>query len=86
MNIYIQIKTITTMGQMKQLAIELHNQDISLIENHYNYINQLHESGLPIWMAQEYANYNHLLEMQEEIESRPTGIILMDELRNNSDG
>jgi hypothetical protein len=68
------------MGQMKQLAIELHNQDISLIENHYNYINQLHESGLPIWMAQEYANYNHLLEMQEEIESRPTGIILMDEL------
>ena len=49
MNIYIQTKTITTMGHMKQLAIELQNEAMEqeLISKHDLFVKTVNESGLP---------------------------------------
>jgi len=59
------------MGKMKQLHIEQMNRDRHLCYVHEQFINQVNESGLPLWMSSMYDNYYHLLESQEEIESQP---------------
>lgn len=60
----------TTMSKMKQLAIELQNEvmDAELIELHDNLMNNVHESGLPLWMLHMY-EYN-LMQEEQEVESR----------------
>ena len=50
------------MGHMKNLHIELMNE--SLCKQHQEYINQIHQSGLPLWMAEQY-EASLLLEHQE---------------------
>ena len=60
------------MGQMKQLAIELQNEAMEqeLISKHDLFVKTVNESGLPYWMTSMYDNYLHLLEEQQEVESR----------------
>jgi hypothetical protein len=71
-NIYIQTKTITTMGHMKQLSIDLQNEAMEqeLIQKHDILVNAVNESGLPYWMYSMYDNYISLAIEQEEVESR----------------
>jgi len=57
---------------MKTLAIDMMNEerDNALVNEHNLFINKVNESGLPLWMSDQYDNYQHLLdEQQEEVES-----------------
>jgi len=54
------------MSQMKTLAIEQMNLQCNAYDK---FIEQVNESGLPLWMIGEYDNYNNLLQEQEEVES-----------------
>ena len=60
------------MSKMKNIAIELANEIgyDDTINVHNNLIQTVNESGLPYWMTSMYDNYLHLLEEQQEVESR----------------
>jgi hypothetical protein len=62
------------MGHYKNIAIDLMNQDMALEYIHNQYIKQLTESGLPLWMGDMYDNIQALY---EEVES-PTPENILD--------
>ena len=59
------------MGHFKNIHIDSMNEDQLLEHLHNEYINQVTESGLPLWMAEQY-NAHSLIESSEEIRNRNT--------------